>query len=150
MDEKRFKRIETKEEVLILLGQGEHLFDHNMTEFYYDKDNEAVMRHDYCGKPQMTSMPINTFLEYGFYIKKPFDVREAMRERPNEWVAAFKNDDGRWLKVGFNEHHMKVLMASKEYCFSVERAGVQDVDYVPTPKDLDKCIPINEVPKEES
>ncbi|WP_277640072.1 hypothetical protein [Bacteroides graminisolvens] len=149
MDEKRFKYIETKEEVLILLGKGERLFTHDMTEFYYDKKKEAVMRCDYCSRPVMTSMPINDLLYRGLYIKKPFDVREAMRERPNEWVGKFKDNVGLWYKVGFDSSQFRAIKVGLKSNLDVvhrQRYGTE-LAYA---YDLDSCIPIDEVPKEES
>lgn len=147
MNEKRFKRIETKEEVLILLGQGEHIFDNTMTEFYYDKDNEAVMRCDERHVPILALLPINTFLEGSLYIKKPFDVREAMRERPGEWVGKYE-DGGTWWAVGFDERHFNVIAKPKDKFLPVD-TSLTGITF-PKPEDLDKCIPINELVKEES
>jgi len=81
-----------------------------------------------------------------FYIPKPFDVRQAMRDRPNEWVGAFKPAVGSWMKVGFNE-----------LCFTVEvRPLIEDGNYLPshgsnggygaTESQLNKCVPIEDVP----
>lgn len=147
MDKKRFKYIETKEEVLILLGQGEHLFDHNMTEFYYDKDNEAIMRRDNFGHPEMTRLSINVFLDNYFYIKKPFDVREVMRESPGKWVGKYE-DGGTWWEVGFDERHFNVIAKKSNEHLPLDTT-IPGVTF-PKPEDLDKCIPIHELVKEES
>lgn len=147
MNEKRFKRIETKEEVLILLGQGEHIFDNNMTEFYYDKDNEAVMRCDERHVPILTSLPINTFLEGNLYVKKPFDVREAMRECPGVWIGKYEDGDD-WWEVGFDERHFNVIAKRLDRQLPVD-TSLTGITF-PKPEDLDKCIPINELVKEES
>lgn len=90
----------------------------------------------------ITHLTINEILSRTWYVKKPFDVRAEMLARPNEWVGAYK-DDGEWHKVGFS---------------TLEMSAVETIVWDKTFEtfhspllydDITKCIPIEDVPKEE-
>lgn len=145
MDSKRFEKIESKEQALILLAKGEKLYDHNRNEFYYDVKKECVIRHDYCGSPQKTNITINNFLDKLFYLKKPFDVRQAMRENPGEWVGTFTDEKFNAYKVGLDSKCFWAVKAPVVWngdC-NIEFSVVQ----LTSADELDLCKSIDEVPK---
>ena len=85
------------------------------------------------------------FLQQDWYIKKPFDVRQAMLDRPNEWVGAYGQDE-RWMKVGFDAKRMRPV---RSFMNSGAKVNLQDTRvFVIELADLDLCIPIEDVPKE--
>ncbi|KTR27927.1 hypothetical protein RSA11_04515 [Exiguobacterium indicum] len=73
---------------------------------------------------------------------KQFDVRKELLSRPNEWVGAFQLS-GRWLKVGFRTDVMYPV-ATPYWEDSIERVMPQAFK-----DELDRCIPIEDVPEEE-
>ena len=88
--------------------------------------------HDLCGRD--------------WYIKKPFDVRQAMLDRPNEWVAAYTNFEDKWFKVGFDVKRMRPV---RSFMDSDAKVNLQDTRvFVIELADLDLCIPIEDVPEE--
>lgn len=72
-----------------------------------------------------------------------FDARKEMLNRPNEWVAAFKAGD-RFLKVGFRTDLMYPVTTWR-WEMPIEECVPQAFKY-----DIDRCIPIEDVPKEET
>lgn len=85
----------------------------------------------------------NELLNRDWYIPKPFDVRQAMLDRPNEWVGAYKNFEGKWFKVGFDTASMNAVVEQIEWdgnpFWQHGRAR---------PSVLNECIPIEDVPEE--
>lgn len=146
MDAKRFTEI-TGLEALKKLIQDETVFDvagHK----YYIKNSKLV--RDYGGIEALDSgLTIEEVLNGTWYIKKPFDVRAEMLARPNEWVGAFKNTDRKWMMIGFDTNHFNVsiryLSLSGYYLPNDGSNG----GYGVAKNTLDKCIPIEDVPKEE-
>lgn len=45
-----------------------------------------------------------------FYVERPFNVREVMRHRPNEWVGMLEKN-GELYKVAFDEWRFKAVRA---------------------------------------
>lgn len=88
-------------------------------------------------------MTIYALLNCAWYIKKPFDARQAMWERPDEWVAAYKNFEGKWFKIGFDSESMNAVVEQLEWdgrpFWQHERAR---------PPLFKECIPIEDVPEE--
>lgn len=93
-------------------------------------------------------MTIDRILRRDWYIPKPFDVRQAMLDRPNEWVGAFLRNDGEWMLIGFDTH-----------AFEATSTPFANLKLDVTPQDdyacrmlsaiyIDKCIPIEDVPEE--
>ena len=89
---------------------------------------------------------IKEILSVNWYIPKPFDVRQAMLERPNEWVGAFEDRKGEWHKVGFDTESFMAIETSYDstvkcefYAYNVRQA---------TEKEMYACIPIEDVPEE--
>lgn len=88
-----------------------------------------------------------------------FDVRKAMFDRPNEWVAAYKGTYGTWYKVGFDEMYMTVIFTEWENQIEAthDTDGVRPIFYDysryllgredRTLSVFDSCIPIEDVSK---
>lgn len=88
----------------------------------------------------------NEIIKNDWYIPKPFDVRQAMLDRPNEWVAAF-NLGGVWMKLGFDEEQMMAVEGPFDYEGKANMSESASVG--PNWRiHLDKCIPIEDVPEE--
>lgn len=88
---------------------------------------------------------LNDFLGHQLYTEKTFDVRSVMRERPDEWVAAYYGDECGWtFKVGLSSKSMCAVTAP------LEATGlVSDYEYSNAEKEeLDRCFDIGVVPKE--
>lgn len=74
-----------------------------------------------------------------------FDIRKAMLAEPNEWVGAYHDHHSKWIQVGFDAVNMCAKKAHYGYIGSVE--GV--ITGSPTAYELETCIPIEDVPKED-
>ena len=88
---------------------------------------------------------VNDVFRDDWYIKKPFDVRQAMRDKPDEWVAAFKTSENDWVKVGFDTSEFTVVGLELSNDAPIESTH----DYFKVcvyGTDLDTCIPLDEVP----
>ena len=131
-------------EVVSYLLAGERIYDEDGVEYYY---NGLLWMCEH-GISKTTKTTFNELVSRRWYKKKPFDVRQAMRNKPDEWVGAFKNPDGYWLKVGFSTKRYVVLMASIHYSLTVGFAARETENYTPTSDELDRCIPIKDVPKD--
>lgn len=90
------------------------------------------------------TMTIDAIFKRNWYIPKPFDVRQAMFDRPNEWVAAYNDERGKWIQVGFDTVSMRPIKAYYGYSGLVKGATAQQA----TSFELDACIPIEDVPEE--
>lgn len=96
--------------------------------------------------PDTSPIVLNDLLGSYWYIPKPFDVRQAMLDRPNEWVGAFKNDYGNWCVAGFDTSHFNAVCKNLSGHLPVD-TDVPGVGF-PSPEELDACIPIEDVPEE--
>ena len=107
---------------------------------YYVEDKRVWMESG--SNAGVVSLTVSDTLRSTWYVKKPFDVRSEMLARPNEWVGAYK-DDGEWHKVGFSTLEMRAvetLVWDKTF----------ETFHCPLLfDDITKCIPIEDVPKEE-
>lgn len=126
------------------LANGEDLFTAAGNRYYLKDDSFKV----WLQTPQSSgpvSLDVSTLLEDGWYILKPFDVRQAMLDRPNEWVGKFESGS-EWWAVGFDTKHFNVIAKPIELHVPVDtdRSGMT----FPRVEDLDACIPIEDVPKE--
>ena len=92
----------------------------------------------------ISDIVLNEFLETDWYIPKPFDVRQVMLDRPNEWVGAYNDERGKWIQVGFDSVSMRPIKAYHGYTGLVEGAKAQQA----TSFELDNCILIEDVPGE--
>lgn len=101
----------------------------------------------YFGEEVNRPITLVDLLKETWYVKKPFDVRKEMLERPDSWVGAFRGADGRWHKVGFDTEFMTAVETPFVSTVKVnfDQASVAASNY----EELEKCIPIEDVPKEE-
>ena len=149
IDLTRFEEISGRE-ALRRLADGLSVFEKDGAEFSFDfETNETVwVRKDgkkFVGNGNAYPITLEAVAGAPWYIKKPFDVRQAMRDKPDEWVAAFKTSENDWVKVGFDTSEFTVVglelsndapvNATHDY-FKVCVYGT----------DLDACIPLDEVP----
>lgn len=81
----------------------------------------------------------------GWYILKPFDVRQAMLDRPNEWVGAIECG-GYWFKIGLDMRRMNVV--STIFKNDVPVLSHHPVVSTTFSLELDNCIPLEDVPEE--
>ena len=88
---------------------------------------------------------VNDVLRDKWYIPKPFDVRQAMLDRPNEWVGAFESN-GYWWKVGLDMNFIQAVVARYDVSTPVDFSEryVNAIDGL----NLKTCIPIEDVPEE--
>lgn len=148
MDLNKFEKIDGRE-VLRRLANGEKIIRETGSPYFISDEGRFVCDNAAICRPHVTDLTLNEILkECDWYIPKPFDVRQAMRNKPDEWVGAFKNPDGYWLKVGFSTKRYVVLMASIHYSLTVGFAARETENYTPTSDELDRCIPIKDVPKD--
>lgn len=93
----------------------------------------------------LSGLPFNDLLTMDLYTYKPFNVRKAMLDRPNEWVGKFKSGS-EWWSVGFDANHFNVIAKRSDRYLPVDTtlAGMT----FPRPEDLDACIPIGAVTEE--
>ena len=86
---------------------------------------------------------IDYILAHRWYVIQPFDVRKAMRERPNQYVGAYRFRD-RWNMVGLDEGAMqaKESVYSERYADERPSYSMETVPY----EVMDQCIPIEWVP----
>lgn len=95
-----------------------------------------------------SSLGFNELVESGLYTLKPFDVRKAMRDKPDEWVGVYQENDGSLYKVGFDTNRFLAVetelgsKASVVYDFPNVRGTY--------PEDLERCIPIEDVSRLDS
>ena len=125
-------------EVVSYLLAGERIYDEDGVEYYYN-GLLWMCEHGIC---KTTKTTFNELVNRRWYKKKPFDVRQAMRNKPDEWVGAYKKSTGEWLKVGFSTYHQSALVAPLKIKMPVSghRASAATV-YI-----IDNCIPIEDVP----
>lgn len=143
----RYEKIDGRE-ALRRLADGEYVFMELINETVKLKLTEDGLRCDIAGyEDQVTYWTFNqVYTSGGLYIPKPFNVRQAMLDRPNEWVGAVDTADGVWRKIGFDTKYFVPVQAPFDVVgdpvfFQFERA---------TKAALDACIPIEDVPEEET
>ncbi|WP_393965774.1 hypothetical protein [Exiguobacterium sp. S22-S28] len=143
MDLKRYEKV-TGHEALIKLLDGERIY--NRKGNYWTRKGEGIFVNyeDENGEYEST-IPVIWFVDstVDWYVKKPFDVRAEMLARPNEWVGVYKDESEIWNKVGFCTTYMNVRETSDFEHDSFEKTFICLID------DFNKCIPIEDVPKEE-
>ena len=143
MDMSRYEQINGREAIRRLLD-GDKVYTSSETYYYIEPETGTLWSviGDYAGQ---TSERFNTILENDWYIPKPFDVRQAMLERPNEWVGAYTNFEDKWFKVGFDVKRMRPVRAHMN---SEAKVNLHDGRvFVIELEDLDLCIPIEDVPE---
>ena len=149
IDLTRFEEISGRE-ALRRLADGLSVFEKDGAEFSFDfETNETVwVRKDgkkFVGNGNAYPITLDAVAGAPWYIKKPFDVRQAMRDKPDEWVGAFFDKGScTWRKVGFDTRNFRAVEAF------ITNDVVTDfyVDQVcgAVQEELDRCIPLDEVP----
>lgn len=139
MDLSKYKRIYGSEVVERLLS-GEHLFTEDGTEWHYD-ELLWCRKDDQCFSGDT---PFNRLVNDFWYIIKPFDVREVMRERPNEWVGKFKTKENDWIKVGFDESRFSAIGIALDSNKKVYRCRDIHALFL-SESTLDACISIEDI-----
>lgn len=144
MDLKRFAEI-SGHEALKLLSENRKVFPGEGSESsYYILNNKGLVFHDRNGSEYTSNFSIGDFVKKDWYAKMPFNVRLEMLARPDEWVGAFRDHSGHWHKVGFETEKMK----AKETSIRSERKPCE-VSLECSLSELERCIPIEDVPKGE-
>ena len=143
MDMTRYEQV-TSFEALRLLADGKKLYASPDYGYYVDKETGKLWSFagDYAG---VVHDQFNNVMMMNLFIKKPFDVRQAMRDKPDEWVGKFRNGEGVWYKTGFDSDAMQAVEAN--YIFNgppkyAPSSGVTSLRF----NALDACIPLDEVP----
>ncbi|TCI26696.1 hypothetical protein EVJ32_04800 [Exiguobacterium sp. SH5S4] len=141
MDLSKFEKIDGRE-ALRRLVEGLEIFTNKGTELRLNFKHSQVVN----GNSEIVSLyyPVNVILSGDWYIPKPFDVRQAMRDKPDEWVGAFENGQDNWIQVGFDAISMAPATAYHGYTGKV--IVNEDNPNIPTRSTLDSCIPIEDVP----
>ena len=126
---------------------GEHVYFTNLSNrassFFFD-NNDQLKGETETGEIFKPEVTVTEIIErYNWYVKKPFDVRAEMLARPNEWVGAFKDEVG-WHKVGLQSKIMCSVETTWWTCDINDNSALGC-----TKKELDSCIPIEDVPEEE-
>lgn len=142
----RYEKIDA-EKLLEVLEAGDSIFsegEQNSVDEYKVIDGMLHSKLSHQFEFLRDRSDVLWFLQQDWYIKKPFDVRQAMLDRPNEWVGAYKKTTGEWLKIGFSTYHLTALVAPLKIIMPVSghRASAATV-YI-----IDNCIPIEDVPEE--
>ena len=135
----RYEKIDGRE-ALQRLVDGEEIFTGKGSKMRLDFENHQMV-NGYGGV--VSFYPLHAVLSGNWYVPKPFDVRQAMLDRPNEWVAAYKAGAGKWFKIGFNTDAMKAVIEEIE----CDRKPFWEYESV-RPGILRDCIPIEDVPEE--
>lgn len=148
IDLTRFEEISGRE-ALRRLSDGLSVFEVNGDEFSFDfETNETVWvtkdGRKYVGNGNAHPITLEAVTGGSWYIKKPFDVRQAMRDKPDEWVGAFKTKNDVWYVVGFDSKYFNAVLRNIKDSGSVNAENVC-VGF-PNSDELDRCIPLDEVP----
>ena len=139
MDMTRYEQIYGRD-VLDALMRGERIYNASGIEYYFDE----LLWSNAGGMSGTIDTPFNRLVNDIWYIKKPFDVRQAMRDKPDEWVGAFEVH-GRWRKVGFDTKNFKAVETRLFNSDIPTSFDLAEVDYLIS-SELDACIPLDEVP----
>lgn len=147
MDLNKFEKIEGREALRRLLD-GENIYVDESTFVHLPIYNDLQRVDIVNGKPKSEDdwISITEFVEHEWFIKKPFDVRQAMRDKPDEWVGAFKHQ-GLWHKIGFNLNQMEVVVSTLKSSALVKDCSRNYFNSVDT-SFLDSSIDLNDVPLE--
>ena len=139
----KFEKIDGRE-ALKRLVNGETVF--NWCGDSYQIEGGLVIEKTGKGNEFCANLTLNGVIGAdGWYIPKPFDVRQAMLDRPNEWVGAFEVAE-KWYKVGLDTTFMQMACASitSEISVDLSEGRVFEVQL----SNLNNCIPIEDVPEE--
>ena len=141
MDMTRYEQV-TSFDALRMLADGKKLYASPDYGYYVDKETGKLWSFagDYAGE---VHDQFNNVMMMNLFVKKPFDVRQAMRDKPDEWVGAYEMNSF-WYKVGFDT---KNFMAVDTRLFNdvPTSFALGEVDQALS-SELDACIPLDEVP----
>lgn len=141
----RYEKIDGRE-ALRRLANGEKVFG-GRNDFWFMRE-DAGIQYVIGGSSRTAEVTLHDFSQSNHhYIPKPFDVRQAMLDRPNKWVGAY-NDGVGWWAVGFDLDHCCVVSKQIPISYPVD-AEYAGTDF-PKPEQLNICIPIEDVPEEET
>lgn len=140
----RYEKIDGRE-ALKRLADGQRVYDNYG--WYWEMSEDGIVSYVKDEKKFLSEIHLATFSTHKYlYIPKPFDVRQAMLDRPNEWVGAFEDRKGEWHKVGFDTESFMAIETSYDstvkcefYAYNVRQA---------TEKEMYACIPIEDVLEE--
>lgn len=144
IDLSKYEKIEGREALRRLLD-GENIYVDENTFVHLPIYNDLQRVDIVNGKPMSEDdwISITEFIEHEWFIKKPFDVRQAMRDKPDEWVGVYQENDGSLYKVGFDTNRFLAVETELES----EASVTYDFPNVrgTYPEDLERCIPIEDV-----
>lgn len=145
MDETKYEKIDGGFiEAITLMRQGKIVTDYHGVDYLIRADEKLYFLNN--GVQTISRADYNGLVVANWYIKKPFDVRQAMRDKPDEWVGVYEDIDGRLYKVGFDSRAFTAVIATYKADVKVDLSlgGCSKADvYV-----MDNCIPIEDVPEE--
>lgn len=143
MNQAKFEKINGREALKRLLN-GEKVYSCESERYRLDPNGNLYYIPNPTHHENLSFATIKEILSVNWYVPKPFDVRQAMFDRPNEWVAAYNDERGKWIQVGFDTVNMRPVKAYHGYTGGVEGANGD----FPTGYELETCIPIEDVPEE--
>ena len=140
----KYEKIDGREG-LRRLADGETVYGRDSAEWTINENGEVIYQSKFgtC----VSGSYLNDFVQHKhLYVKKPFDVRREMLDRPNEWVGAYEQQDERWMKVGFDVKRMRPV---RTFMNCEAKVNLHDGRvFVIELEDLNLCIPIEDVPEE--
>ena len=139
MDMTRYEKI-TGVDVVNHLLSGKHIFNSRGLEYHCEEGMLWSCGDGLCGTVRT---PFNELTSRDWYIKKPFDVRQAMRDKPDEWVGAYEMNSF-WYKVGFDTKNF-MAVDTRVFTDVPTSFALGEVDQALS-SELDACIPLDEVP----
>lgn len=143
MDLTKYEKIDGRE-ALRRLANGEKIIRETGSPYFISDEGRFVCDNAAIYRPHVIGLTLDEILnECEWYIPKPFDVRQAMRDKPDKWVGKYETNNG-WMKVGFDTKHMTAVVAELFKDISVLEASQNAYLGGVTIFTLNKCIPIDE------
>lgn len=139
MDLTRHLKISGTEAIKLVLDGGE-VFDAHGAKYAIDKECGTLWYESPFYRTEL-DRTFNHVLKNEWYVPRPFDVRQSMRDSPNEWVGAYMFG-GTWYKVGFDNKHMVVVETRLVNSVPVDWAHPVVEDSIKS--NVDACVPIQE------
>lgn len=140
MDLTKYEKIDGRE-ALDRMEKGEEVYDRSGIRFR--KIFGEIRYTALDGGFRATNMSMNHFLfDEDWYIPKPFDVRQAMRDKPDKWVGKYEMNSF-WYKVGFDTKNF--MAVDTRLLNDVPTSfDLGEVDHVLS-AELDACIPLEDL-----
>lgn len=144
MNMTRYEKIDGREAIKRILD-GEYVFNSAGSPYSLEPDtNNLIYKLPKSGTIIHSGYKIADMLSCDWYVKKPFDVCQAMRDKPDEWVGAYQDvNTAEIFKVGFDSKQFRAISTDISAKLPVDAHGAGT--YVVYGDDLDRCIPIEEV-----